>query len=83
MAKQVITVCDLKDDSCAGAVNAYRLWREGERQAAALDLCVHHATPLEALMERASTVDLPVKPRVTMHVTKLRTTDATRHLKKE
>lgn len=83
MAKQVITVCDLSDDGCFGDVVGFRLWREGDKQASALDLCVHHAAPLAALMEHASIVDLPSKPRVTMQITKLRATDATRHLKKE
>lgn len=83
MAKEVITVCDLRDAACVGEVRGFRLWIEGDRQAAALDLCEHHASPILALTERASTVDLPVKPRVTMQVTKLRTTEATRHLKKE
>lgn len=82
MAKRVITVCDLHDDSCIGDVVSWKLWSEGDRTAKAVDLCEHHASPLLALIRGASEVDLPVKPRAIMHVTKLKATDATRHLKK-
>lgn len=82
MATEVITVCDLRDERCQGDVASWRLWHEGERTARGIDLCEHHASPLVALIGGASEVDLPVKPRAVMTVTKLKATEATRHLKK-
>jgi hypothetical protein len=80
--KQMITVCDRKDTTCDGEVASFRLWRDGDRSAAAVDLCETHAGPILALIAGADAVELPTKPRAVMQITKLRATEATRHLKK-
>jgi hypothetical protein len=80
--KQVITVCDRQDTTCNGPVSSYRVWREGDRTASTVDLCETHAAPILALIAGADAVELPVKPRAVMQITKLRPTEATRHLKK-
>lgn len=82
MARREVFVCDLEDDTCAGLVSCYRLWRDGDRQAWGRDLCETHASPLLALVDGAELVDLPSKPRVRMESTRLRTTDKTSRLKK-
>lgn len=81
--KQVITVCDRQDTTCDGPVSSFRVWREGERTAFMVDLCEAHASPILALIAGADAVELPTKPRAVMQITKLRTTEATRHLKKQ
>lgn len=80
--KQTITVCDHTDASCDGVVSSFRVWREGDRTASTVDLCEVHASPILALVAGADAVELPTKPRAAMQITKLRATEATRHLKK-
>jgi alpha-beta hydrolase superfamily lysophospholipase len=80
--KQVITVCDRQDTTCNGQVSSFRLWHEGDRTASTVDLCEAHAAPILALIAGADAVELPNKPRAAMQITKLRATEATRHLKK-
>jgi hypothetical protein len=86
VAKRYVSVCDAADQDlgpCEGDVQEFRIWVEGERTASALDLCERHAGPIRALMSVAAEVELPSRPRQSMQVTRLRTTDATRHLKKK
>lgn len=83
MARKVVVLCDFGPGSCQGNVTTFRLWREGERQAWSVDLCVEHAKPLELVIAEAEPSDLPTKPRVRMEPTKLRVTDRTKHLKVE
>lgn len=83
MATQTVKVCDFGHGSCGKPAQSYRLWRDGDQTAWALDLCDDHASPLLALVEGAEQVALPSKPRVRMEVTKLRATPRTAHLKKE
>lgn len=82
MARREVLVCDLEDDTCEGVVTCYKLWRDGDRQAWARDLCEHHASPLLAIVDGADKVDLPSKQRVRMEPTRLRTTDKTKPFKK-
>ena len=83
MAVQTVKVCDFDHGACGMPAKSYRLWRDGDSKASAIDLCEEHAAPLEAVMEVGETAELPVKPRVRMEVTPLRATDKTRPLKKE
>lgn len=83
MATQTVKVCDFEHGACQKPAVSYRLWRDGDTQATAIDLCEEHAAPLLALMEAGESVDLPTKPRVRMEVTRLRPTEKTKHLKKE
>lgn len=82
MSRETTILCDFESGACKRTANSYRVWRDGDKQAWAVDLCDEHARPLLDLVERAELVDLPVKPRVRMEVTKLKTTDRTAHLKK-
>ena len=81
MAEKVLRVCDYGEGSCSNPALTFRVWRDGERQAWTLDLCEVHASPLLALVDGAERTDLPVKPRVRMEPTRLRTTAKTAHLK--
>jgi len=83
MAKQVVLICDHGDGECGKPATSYRLWRDGDRQAATVDLCDEHAAPLLLLMDAAPLVDLPVKPRQRMELTRLQTTPKTAPLKKK
>lgn len=82
MAVETARVCDFGQGSCKQPASAYRVWRDGDRQALAIDLCEQHAGPLLAAVEGAQQVDLPAKPRERMTVTPLRTTSRTARLKK-
>lgn len=85
MAKQVITVCDMAQvsaNACTGTVASFRIWVDGDKIANGVDLCESHAESIRVLQAVASEVELPARPRAAMQVTKLRTTDATKHLKK-
>ena len=82
MAKQMILTCDFGDPACGQTAVSYRLWRDGDKQASAIDLCDKHAASLLAIIDSAELVDLPVKPRVRMEVTQLKTTARTAPLKK-
>jgi len=82
MAERTVLVCDFDDETCAQQVSRFRLWRDGDRQASAIDLCETHAEALNALFARAVPTDLPSKPRQRMEVTALKVTDKTQHLKK-
>lgn len=83
MAKQTILLCDFGNGSCKNEAQTYRVWREGDRQARAIDLCDEHASPLLNVFAEGKLVDLPSKPRVRMDVTKLKVTPKTAPLKKE
>lgn len=83
MAKELVLTCDFDHGACRKAAHAYRLWRDGDSKAWAVDLCEEHAAPLLAVMEAGTEVDLPTKPRKAMEVTKLVTTPRTAHLKKK
>jgi hypothetical protein len=83
MAKHLVLLCDFDQGGCGKPAESYRLWRDGDTKAAAIDLCEEHAAPLLAVIEGAEQVDLPVKPRARMEVTKLLTTPKTAHLKKK
>lgn len=83
MATQTVRVCDFGHGACSKQAESYRLWRDGEQTAWAVDLCDEHAEPLLSLVDGAEQVALPTKPRVRMEVTKLKTTEKTAHLKKE
>jgi hypothetical protein len=83
MAVQTVKVCDFDGGACGKPAQSYRLWRDGDSKASAVDLCEEHAAPLEAVMAVGETAELPVKPRVRMEVTALRPTSKTRSLKKE
>lgn len=90
MARREVLVCDVQVNDghgsgacpCGREATRYTLWRDGDRQAATVDLCVEHAAPLEALLSAGSVVDLPVKQRARMEPTALRVTPKTAHLKK-
>jgi hypothetical protein len=83
MAVQTVKVCDFDGGACGKPAKSYRLWRDGDSKASAVDLCEEHAAPLEAVMGVAEAIELPAKPRVRMEVTPLRATAKTRSLKKE
>jgi len=83
MARETMTLCDFDQGACRRVADTYRLWRDGDKQASAIDLCEEHAAPLLAVMQAGTLVDLPTKPRARMDVTKLVTTPKTAHLKKE
>lgn len=83
MAREVVLICDFGHGACRKPASSYRVWRDGDRQALAMDLCDEHAGPLLAAVEGAQLVDLPTKPRQRMEVTKLLTTPKTAHLKKD
>ena len=82
MAREIVTLCDFGHGACRKPASNYRLWRDGDKQALALDLCEEHAEPLLAVFGDAPLVDLPTRQRARMEVTKLVTTPKTRHLKK-
>lgn len=73
-------LCDLP--GCGRAAVRYVVVTEGDRQGRAVDLCVLHARPLEALLVHSELVDLPSKPRARMEPTRLRTTARTARFKK-
>lgn len=81
MARQTVLVCDFGANSCSRPAKTYRIWIDGERQATAVDLCDLHAEPVLAVLRFGEQSDLPSKPRVKMEATRLKTTEATRHLK--
>lgn len=82
MAKETLTLCDFGGGTCRNVAVGYRLWRDGDKQAQAVDLCEEHAAPLLAVLEWAETTDLPTKSRVRMEVTRLQATPVTARLKK-
>lgn len=83
MARETVVLCDFGHTDCTMPAVSYRLWRDGETKAWAVDLCEKHAEPLLAIIDRADQVDLPTKSRQRMEVTKLLTTPRTAHLKKK
>lgn len=83
MARETVVLCDFGGGTCRNPAESFRVWRDGDKQAAAVDLCAEHAKPLLDVLEGASLVDLPTKARVRMEVTKLVTTPKTAHLKKK
>lgn len=83
MARETVTLCDFGHSGCRRPATSYRLWRDGDSKASAIDLCDEHAQPLLDLIEGAVQVDLPTKQRQRMEVTKLLTTPRTAPLKKK
>lgn len=83
MATQTVKVCDFEHGTCLKPALSYRVWRDGDKQASAIDLCDEHAAPLLSIVEGAELVELPTKARVRMEVTTLKTTPKTAKLKKE
>lgn len=84
MSKRVVSLCDGKNGSkpCEQPATEYRVWKDGESEAAVLDLCDKHAGPLLNLTEGAAREPLPTKPRRAMQPTQLKTTRATKGLKR-
>lgn len=82
MAVTQVRVCDFDQGACQRPASCYKVWRDGDSQAWSVDLCDEHATPLLAIAERGERADLPVKPRVRLEATPLKTTAKTRPLKK-
>lgn len=82
MAKREILVCDFESEACQGNATCYKVWADGDKQAWTVDLCDHHASPLVAIVANAERTDLPVRARVKLEATALKTTDKTRHLKR-
>lgn len=83
MATTTVRVCDMDQGACKRPATCYKMWRDGDRQAWAVDLCDEHSAPLLAIVQLGELQDLPTKPRVRMEPTQLRTTERTAHLKKE
>lgn len=83
MARETVILCDFGGGSCRNPAQSFRVWRDGDKQAAAIDLCDEHAKPLLDTVAGASLVDLPTKARLRMEVTPLKTTPKTAHLKKK
>lgn len=83
MARETLLICDFGRGTCRNVACSYRLWRDGDKQAWAVDLCDEHAAPMLTLIAEAPMVDLPSKPRMRMEVTKLKSTPKTAHLKKK
>ena len=83
MAQEIVLRCDgVGGKPCLRQAKAWRIWPEGAPAAYRIDLCDTHAKPLLAFISNAVPEDLPTKPRQAMTVTKLKTTKATRSLKK-
>lgn len=82
MARETVILCDFGHSDCRRQAVSYRIWRDGDSKASAVDLCDEHAQPLLELINGAEQVDLPTKPRARMEVTKLHTTPRTAPLKK-
>lgn len=82
MVRRTFLLCDFEATGCDRPATTWKIWRDGERQAWSVDLCETHSEPLLPLLEKAERTDLPVKPRVKLEPTTLRTTDKTRRLKK-
>jgi len=83
MAKETVLTCDFDHSTCRRLATRFKLWREGDKQSLAIDLCEEHAKPLLDIFEHATLTDLPTKPRARMEVTKLVATPKTQHLKKK
>lgn len=83
MARETVTVCDFAHNGCKQPATSYRIWRDGDSKASAIDLCDEHAEPLLRAIEGAVQVELPSKQRARMEVTKLLTTPRTAPLKKK
>lgn len=83
MAEQVILRCDNPGGKpCLRQATAWRIWPDGAQSAARVDLCEVHSKPLRALIAGAPSEPLPTKPRQGLQVTRLKTTKATKALKK-
>lgn len=83
MAREIVLLCDFGQGACRLPATSYRLWRDGDSKASAVDLCEEHAAPLLAIIEGTEQVDLPTKSRSRMEVTTLLITPKTAHLKKK
>lgn len=83
MARQYVLVCDAPGSTkrCNSPATTYHMWRNGDMEAHALDLCEEHAKPFQVFFELGMVVDLPAKPRIVMKKTKLRPTKTTKSLK--
>ena len=82
MAVTSVRVCDFDEGGCARPATCFKVWRDGDRQSWTVDLCEEHAAPLLAIVANAERSDLPVRPRVKLEPTVLKTTAKTRPLKK-
>lgn len=82
MAVTQVRLCDFDDGACQRNATCYKVWRDGDKQAWSVDLCEEHAAPLLVIVAKAERVDLPVRPRVKLEATPLKTTAKTQPLKK-
>jgi hypothetical protein len=83
VVRETLLLCDFGQGSCRQRAHSYRVWRDGDKTAWALDLCDEHAEQLLLLVRTAEKVELPTKQRVKLEATQLRTTSKTAHLKKK
>jgi hypothetical protein len=74
--ESAVKVCDLCQSHPA---YEFRIWRDGDMHAKALDLCRACSKPLT----EGGEVELPIKPRQRMELTQLRTTKQTAEFKKK
>lgn len=75
--------CQRKDSKCSGAVEQWILWQRHTPEAASVELCEFHASPILELVEISEPWSVPMRTRVPMEVTKLRKVKETEHLKKK
>lgn len=61
----------------------FRIWKEEESEAKAIDLCRQCSKPLTDLAKAGRVVELPTKPRQRMILTPLKTTRQTAEFKKK
>jgi hypothetical protein len=72
--------CQLEGPGCSGSVAVWNLWHED--QAGQVLLCDAHSAPLRELLAASDPMPPPRRERSVMQVTPLKTTPATRGLKK-
>ena len=84
MAEKTVLTCDNPGGkACQRPATRWHIWRDGDKSAAAVDLCEVHSRALENLVELAPPAQLPTRPRAQMELTTLRTTAATAGLKRK
>lgn len=54
MAKRIVTVCDMENQTCRGDVATWQLTPPRGQSAREVDLCQHHAKPLHAAEQAAT-----------------------------
>jgi hypothetical protein len=79
--KQTIRRCEVEE--CKRSPEQFRIWKSDQDFCIRVDLCKEHAKPIAELMKTGETEELPVKKRMKMEVTKLKTTKRTAALKKK